>query len=111
MPDDLGYEDNFIEITDEKGNSIKCELYDIIDFEGNQYAVLAEVDENGLQDEDPELVLMRYSEEDGSSYFETISDDDEFDRVSEYIDTLDYDDEEYYDAEYDDFEEDGSEEE
>ena len=102
MPEDLNYEDNFIEITDENGNSIKCELYDIIEFENNQYAILAEVDENGLQDEDPELVLMKYSEENGSSYFETIADDDEFDRVSEYIDTLDYDEDEYYDSEYDD---------
>ncbi len=105
MAEDFDYEDNLIEITDEKGNSIKCELYDIIDFEGKQYAVLAQQDESGIEVTDPELVLMRYTEENGSSYFETISDDSEFDRVSEYIDTLDYDDDEYYDYDYEDEEE------
>jgi hypothetical protein len=109
MSEDFDYQDNLIEITDESGNAIKCELYDIVEFEGNQYAVLAEVDETGLESEDPELVLMKYSEEGGSSYFETIADDDEFERVSEYIDTLDYDDEEYYDSDYDDEEGDNEE--
>lgn len=99
MAEEFDYEDNLIEITDEAGNVIKCELYDIVDFEGSQYAVLAEVDPDGLEDEDPEIVIMKYSEEDGSSYFETIADDDEFERVSEYIETLDYDDDEYYDYE------------
>lgn len=99
MAEEFDYEDNLIEITDEAGNVIKCELYDIVDFEDSQYAVLAEVDPDGLEDEDPEIVIMKYSEEDGSSYFETIADDDEFERVSEYIETLDYDDDEYYDYE------------
>ena len=109
MSEDFTYEDNLIEITDETGNTIKCELYDIVEFEGNQYAVLAEMDESGLESDEPELVLMKYSEEGGSSYFETITDDDEFEKVSEYIDTLDYDEEEYYDYDYED-EEDDSEE-
>ena len=109
MSEDFTYEDNLIEITDEAGNVIKCELYDIVEFEGKQYAVLAEADESGLVSEDPELVLMKYSEEGGSSYFETISDDDEFERVTEYIDTLDYDDEEYYDYDYEDVEDDSEE--
>ena len=40
------------------------------------------------EEDDPEMVLMRYTEEDGESYFETIEDDDEFERVSEYIENL-----------------------
>ena len=40
------------------------------------------------------MVLMRYTEENGESYFETIEDDDEFDRVSEYADELMYMEEE-----------------
>jgi uncharacterized protein YrzB (UPF0473 family) len=78
-------ENNIIEITDDEGNTIKCELYDIIEFENNQYAVLLDVD---TDEENPEMVLMRYTEEDGESYFETIEDDDEFERVSEYIENL-----------------------
>ncbi len=82
--------DNTIEIIDDDGTTIKCELYDIIEFDGKQYAVLAEKDS---EDEEPELVLMRYTEEGEESYFETIDDDDEFERVSEYIENLDTEDE------------------
>lgn len=82
--------DNTIEIIDDDGTTIKCELYDIVEFNGKQYAVLAEKDS---EDEEPELVLMRYTEEGEESYFETIDDDDEFERVSEYIENLDTEDE------------------
>ncbi|MBR1461007.1 DUF1292 domain-containing protein [bacterium] len=78
-------ENNIIEITDDEGNTIKCELYDIIEFENNQYAVLIEAE---TEEENPEMVLMRYTEEDGESYFETIEDDEEFEKVSEYIESL-----------------------
>lgn len=82
--------DNTIEIIDDDGTTIKCELYDIVEFDGKQYAVLAEKDS---EDEESELVLMRYTEEGEESYFETIDDDDEFERVSEYIENLDTEDE------------------
>lgn len=82
--------DNTIEIIDDDGTTIKCELYDIVEFDGKQYAVLEEKDS---EDEEPELVLMRYTEEGEESYFETIDDDDEFERVSEYIENLDTEDE------------------
>lgn len=82
--------DNTIEIIDDDGTTIKCELYDIVEFDGKQYAVLAEKDS---ENEEPELVLMRYTEEGEESYFETIDDDDEFERVSEYIENLDTEDE------------------
>ncbi len=78
--------DNIIEITDDDGTVIKCELYDIIEFAGKQYALLTESES---ADEEPELVLMRYTEEGEESYFETIDDDDEFEKVSEYIENLD----------------------
>jgi len=83
--------DNLIEITDDDGTVIKCELHDIIEFENKQYALLLDVDE----DDSGEVVLMRYIEEGDESYFETIDDDDEFERVSDYIESLDpeYDDE------------------
>ncbi|MBD5403327.1 DUF1292 domain-containing protein [bacterium] len=81
--------ENLIEITDDDGTVIKCELYDIIEFENKQYALLTEVDS---EDEDPEVVLMRYTEEGEESYFETIDDDEEFERVSEYIESLDTED-------------------
>ncbi len=80
---------NIIEVTDEDGSIIKCELYDIIEFEEKQYALLIEVDSENSEEE-PELVLMRLIENGDSDevFFETIEDDDEFERVQAYIESL-----------------------
>ncbi len=79
-------ENNLIELTDEDGNVIKCALYDIIDFEGKQYAILADMSHS--EDDMYDTIIVTYTEEDGTSYFETIEDDEEFDRVSEYVDKI-----------------------
>jgi uncharacterized protein YrzB (UPF0473 family) len=85
-------ENNIIEVTDdETGEVIKCELYDIIEFENKQYALLVEAE---AAEEEAEVVLMRYSEVGEESYFETIDDDDEFEKVSNYIESLDTEGEE-----------------
>ena len=78
-------EENIIEITDEDGDVIKCELYDIIEYEGKQYALLLEADS---EDDEPEVVLMRYTEEGEDVYFETIDNDEEFEKVQDYIESL-----------------------
>ena len=80
---------HIIETLDEKGNLIKVELFDIIQFEGSEYALLLPGDEKDKEENDSEIVLMRLIQE-GSGYsVETIEDDDEFERVSEYIENLD----------------------
>lgn len=95
MPEEFENE-NLIEIIDDDGTVIKCELYDIIEFENKQYALLVEADS---EDEEPEVVLMRYTEEGEESYFETIDDDEEFEKVSAYIETLDTENEDEEDIE------------
>lgn len=95
MPEEFENE-NLIEITDDDGTVIKCELYDIIEYENKQYALLVETDS---EEEEPEVVLMRYTEEGEESYFETIDDDDEFEKVSAYIETLDTENEDEEDIE------------
>jgi hypothetical protein len=78
-------EENIIEITDDDGTVIKCELYDIVEFEDKQYALLVEAD---TDEEEPEVVLMRYTEEGEEVFFETIEDDEEFEKVQKYIESL-----------------------
>ncbi len=78
--------ENVIEIIDDEGTVIKCELYDIIEFEDKQYAMLLEKD---TDEENPEVVLMRYVEEGEECFFETIDNDEEFEKVSQYVDSLD----------------------
>lgn len=83
-------EQNVVEIMDEDGIATQCEVYDVIDFEGKSYALLLPIDEN---DEDPELIVLEYIEEGEDCYFQSIDDEAEFDRVCEYIQSLDVDDE------------------
>ena len=78
-------EENIIEITDEDGTVIKCELYDIVEFEGKNYALLVEAES---EEEEPEVVLMRYTEEGEDVFFETIDDDEEFEKVQEYLESM-----------------------
>ena len=81
-----------IETVDDNGKIVNFELYDVVEFEDKEYALLlpAESDEN--EDIDEEIVLMRLSK-DGEDYlFETIEDDEEFKRVSEYVENLEDED-------------------
>ncbi len=80
-------ERQLIETVDEDGNVINFELFDIVEVDNQEYALLlpADVEEDS---EDSEIVLMRLTK-DGEDYlFETIEDDEEFNKVEEYIKTL-----------------------
>ena len=77
-------EKRIIETVDENGNNIKFELFDIIVFENQEYALLT----NPEVEDDENIVVMKLIN-DGEGYtLETIEDDDEFDRVQEYIESI-----------------------
>ncbi len=79
-------EKQLIETIDEEGNVVNFELFDIVDFEEKEYALLLPAES---ENDDDEVVLMRLTK-DGEEYlFEAIEDDEEFDKVSEYIESLD----------------------
>lgn len=81
-------EDQIIETIDENGNLIKFELFDIIEVDEKEYALLLPVEE-----EAEEVVLMRLSK-DGEDYlFETIDNDEEFEKVAAYVENMDDEDE------------------
>lgn len=81
---------DIIETVDEEGNSISFKLFDVIEYEGNEYAMLLPLDEE--DSDEPELVLMRLVA-DGDEYsFETIDDEEEFEAVSEYIESFEDED-------------------
>ena len=89
----MSEEENFVEITDENGEVTKCEVYDIVEFEGKTYALLLPQDSDS-ESEDGELIVLEYVEEnEDEAYFQNIEDEDEFNRVCEYIESLEYDDE------------------
>lgn len=77
-------EKRIIETVDENGNNIKFELFDIIVFEDQEYALLT----NPEVEDDENIVVMKLLN-DGDGYtLETIEDDDEFDKVQEYIESI-----------------------
>lgn len=83
-------EDQIIETVDENGNVVKFELFDIVEVDEKEYALLLPVEE----EEGDEVVLMRLSK-DGEEYlFETIEDDEEFDKVATYVENMDDEEEE-----------------
>ena len=85
-------EQQIIETVDEQGNVIKLELFDIVEVDEKEYALLLPVEtEAGEEDE---IVLMRLSK-DGEDYlFETIDDDKEFEKVAAYVESLEDEEEE-----------------
>ena len=80
-------EEQLIETIDEEGNIINFELIDIIEMDGKEYGLLLPK-ENDDSDEEKEVVLMRLTKEGEEYIFEMIEDDDEFNKVVEYIDSL-----------------------
>lgn len=86
-------EDNIIETIDEDGEVIKFELFDVIEFEEKEYALLLPVGVDVDEDSDEsEMVLMRLVK-DGEDYsFETIDDEEEFERVSDYLESIEDED-------------------
>ena len=64
--------------------SHKTELFDIIVFEEQEYALLT----NPEDENDENIVVMKLLKEGNGYTLETIEDDEEFDKVSEYIESL-----------------------
>lgn len=78
--------DQLIETVDENGNVITFELFDIVEVDEQEYALLLPTESEA--GEDDEIVLMRLTK-DGEDYiFETINDDEEFEKVASYVENL-----------------------
>ena len=93
MSEEQNEDIQYVEVLWEDGSVIKCEIYDVIDFEEKTYALLIPL---GEEDEDTEVIVMEYIEDDeDNAHFQTIEDEVEFNRVCDYVKSLEdeYDDE------------------
>ncbi len=80
-------EEQFIETFDEDGNKVTFELLDIVTVDDIEYALLLPKDAE-TEDEENEVLVMRLKK-DGEEYtFETIEDDEEFNKVAQYIEEI-----------------------
>ena len=82
----MATKDELIEIITDEGETINCELFDMVEFQSRYYALL--VEENHAEDPEPELMIYRYREVGDEVYFEQITDADEFKDVAEYVESI-----------------------
>lgn len=81
IDEDEGY---YMTLTDEAtGEEKEFELYASANIDGNDYYALVPTDEK-----DDDLVILRGRREGEDIFFETIDDDDEFDKVEDYFNDL-----------------------
>ena len=79
--------ENFIETVDEEGNKVSFELVDIVTVDDVEYALLLPT-EKDEETEDGEILVMRLKKDGEDFSFEAIEDDEEFDKVAQYIEEL-----------------------
>ena len=80
-------EQQIIETFDEEGNKVSFELLDIVSVEDVEYALLLPID-NSIALEEREVLVMRMKKEGDDISFEVIEDDDEFNRIAQYIEEI-----------------------
>lgn len=81
--------EELIETFDEQGNKVSFELVDIVTVDDIEYALLLPVGiEDNSDDEEEELLVMRLKKEGEEFSFEVIDDDDELNKVAQYIEEL-----------------------
>ena len=82
----MAKQDEIIEITAEDGTVTKCELFDMIEFNNKYYALL--VEESHIDDDEPEIFIFRYRDLGEDVMFEQITDEEEFNEVSQFVESL-----------------------
>ena len=74
-----------ITLTLDNDETIECTILTIYEAAGNNYIALLPLNEQGIN-EDGEVYLYRYHEENGTPVLENIEDDDEYEAASEGFD-------------------------
>ena len=78
-------ESNYIETYDEEGTLVTFELIDIIEVDDIEYALLLPVDSESTETAEDEVEVMRLKRTGDEIELETIEDEEEFNKVAEYI--------------------------
>jgi len=85
MDEDMGLlETETIVLVDEDGVEHSFMMLDVIEVDGNEYAILQPMDDELDEDEEPEAVILKYeTDEDGEEVLTDIEDDEEWERVAD----------------------------
>ena len=79
--------EQIIETVDENGNKVSFELLDIVTVDDIEYALLLPSEPTDTDDEN-EVLVMRLKKDGEEFSFEAIEDDEEFDKVAQYIEEI-----------------------
>lgn len=83
-----------ITLTLDNDESIECSILTIYEAAGNEYIALLPLNEKG-ENEDGEVYIYRYHQENGTPVLENIENDEEYEAASdgfdEWLDSLEYD--------------------
>lgn len=81
MADD---KEGIVVLVDENGEEIEFEHLDTIEMNGNEYVVLAPLDEEESDSDEAEVIILKVEHnENGDDSFLTVEDDEELDEVFE----------------------------
>ncbi len=76
-------------LVDDEGSEWECEVIDVFEYNGGKFVALTPVDEADEESEEIQVEFMRLKEEkDGDFTIEEIEDDEEFEAVATYWDSL-----------------------
>lgn len=74
-----------VELTFDNDETVECAVVCVYEAAGNEYIALLPVDQ--AEDEEPEVLIYRYSEtEDGGAIMDNIDDDDEYEAAADAFD-------------------------
>ena len=92
-------DDMIVTLELDDGTEIECAILTIFEVKDTDYIALIPLDENGEGNEEGEVLIYRYAEdEEGNPALSNIEDDDEYEIVAERFDEL-LDEEEFGDDE------------
>lgn len=80
-------EEQVITLEGEDGHSYVCRILGLFEFEEKEYALLLNMGEAGKEEasEEPSTVVMQLITKDDQAVFRTIENDEEFERVINYV--------------------------
>ncbi len=93
-------DENLITLEGDDGHSYSCQLIDIFEFEKQEYALLLKEVDLGqkkpgpgsktkeAEEEEGAIIVMRLIQRDNQYIFQTIENDQEFERVISYVEEL-----------------------
>ena len=81
--------DILVTLTLDDDSEVECSILTILELDGQDYIVLLPLEENGDENEDGEVFIYRYLEdEDGNPSLENIEDEEEYEAVTDRFDEL-----------------------